>query len=532
MKKIAYYTLYMFGAVLLGVSANSCTENLTEITEVTYDRLFSPVDLEVRVRSQINAEVNWEAVDNAETYVLELYMGESVATGTFVEEAETTDVTYTFTELDSDTDYAVQVKATATGIEDSKWVEETFETGTENIFNSVDASLLGSDNVTLSWTAGAEVTSIVVTSNSDSSDVITWTLSDSEIEAGQATVTGLTPETTYTAVLYRSTTKRGTTSFTTTVDIGDAIAIYADDTEEDILAVFAALTAGETVCLLPADDGTDVIAATTDPIALTVPCTITGLASKPVTAGLNFKITTEEAGDLVISNLNFAATTSDVFLEIDQMATGSNVTITGCTIDTYKNLLTETSAVSTTMGTLTIDDCIISNISARAIDFQKKLINFATVNFQNNTVYNSCSGSDLLRFDYVSGRVGAVYNLTNNTLYDVNASSKGIIYIRSNSAGSMHFTCNVTKNIFAFSSEATNVYFSADSKTDNVVFSNNYYYNATSLTTEDTTGKVFDTTGTTLTASPFTDAANADFTLTDDDMNYYEIGDPRWVVAQ
>ena len=103
-----------------------------------------------------------------------------------------------------------------------------------------------------------------------------------------------------------------------------------------------------------------------------------------------------------------------------------------------------------------------------------------------------------------------------------------MFYIRSNNAGDQAFTCNVSKNIFAFSSDVTDVFFSEDGKTDNVILSDNYYFNATSLIDSSVSGgKVYDTGGK-VTDPGFKDAANGDFTISNQDINYYKIGDPRW----
>ncbi len=516
----------LLAALLVG-GLSSC-DDTDDVKDLVLDRVLSPTNLEARLNNNVNIALSWDDMSGADYYEIEAFADNEEYSGTADVAQTSTAAKDTLKGLLGETTYYIRIRAIDEddSSRDSKWSTISTSTGAEQ--NMKSASDVGSSSVTLTWEAGIEVDAIIIAPSEEGSEAVTVTyeLSADEIEAGTAYIEGLTPETSYTATLKLGDKTRGTATFTTAIDLGGATAFYADATEDEIKELFANLTAGETVCFLPSD-ASSVVGDVSSPIeiSLTVPCTITGIASQPVTAGLSFKIATEEAGDLVISNLNFAGTSSTVCLEVDQMATGSNVTITGCTIDTYKNILTETSAAETSMGTLTIDNCVISSIAARGVDFQKKLINFAEVNFQNNTVYNSCSGSDLLRFDYVAGRVGAVYNVTNNTIYDVKATSKGLIYIRSNSAGNQDFTCNVTKNIFAFSTEATTVAFSEDSKTDNVVFSDNYYYNATSLTTS---GKVYDTTGKTLTEDPFTDAANGDFTLTNEDLSYYKIGDPRW----
>lgn len=144
-------------------------------------------------------------------------------------------------------------------------------------------------------------------------------------------------------------------------------------------------------------------------------------------------------------------------------------------------------------------------------------------NMKNCTVANSCSGSDFIRFDYNSEAKGMVVNFENNTLYKVEATSNGLFYIRSNSAGSLDYTANIRNNVFAEMSEK--VFFSQDSKTDNLIFRNNNYFNTPSLNAnpDGGAGKVFDTTGFNLDPQ-FKDAVNNDFTITNETLINENIG--------
>lgn len=522
MKKI-FYSIYMLGAAALCLTAISCSDELTELTEVSYDRLFSPVNLEVRVRQQVNATASWNAVDKATEYSMELYQGETVAAGTLVQSGTTTETSYTFSKLEGSESYALRVKAIGTSVSESKWTEATFKTDAEQIFNDVDIDLVEAKKVTLTWPAGEDVETLQIMPGE-----VKRALTATEIAEGKVMIEGLTPETNYTVSLLRGTKVRGTVSFTTLVDLDGAKPLYADATEEEIERAFANLAEGDKICLLPAADGTAVFVPAQ--ITLSVSCSVLALQSKPVSANFCFTID-GTAKDITIKDLNFQSDKSAAFCTILNMEADADVTISNCTIDSYAKIVTEgDNSASVKTGDLVIDNCIITNISGRGVDFQKKKINFGSFTMKNSTVYNACSGQDLIRFDYVAGRTGAVYNVTNNTLYDVKANNKGIVYIRSNAAGNADFTCNVSANLFVFSTDATDVFFSEDTKSDNMIFDSNYYYNASSLLAnpDGGSGKVFDTKGTV--ANPqFKDAANADFTVGNEDINYYKIGDPRWL---
>ena len=516
---------YIIGCLLLGAAA-SCSDAPDELTSVDYDRLFSPTSLDWEVRNQVDCIVKWNAVANATSYVVELYEGETLGE-TPMRVDEVTEPTLTYEGLVGETHYFVRVKAVGEAITESKWVEDTFETDPEQIFE-LDKTEAGAREVTLYWPAGEVATTITFTPE----DVPAYQITPEDIAAGYATITGLTPETEYTAVMKNGDVTRGTASFTTTIDVGDADILYPTSDTEAIETFFANLEDGASVCLLPAEDGsTNVFPAMK--LALTKSCTIMGLAAQPVVCGLSFSI--EGAGDVTIQDLTFNnadAEESGAFVTVLSMTQGANLTIKNCTLQDskYKNILVETDdSEEQTLGTLTIDNCVMTGMSGRGIDFQKKKVNFMNVSITNSTFYDAFSTQDFIRFDYTAGRVGAVYTVSNNTFYNVNTSSKGIAYIRSNSAGDKSFTCTFSKNIFGYATAPTDVFFSEDAKSDNILFSDNYYFNASSLVDEAVAGgKVYDTAGTVLSTDPFADAANGDFTLSNEDLKYEQIGDPRW----
>ena len=58
--------------MFLAFLVSNCAYNEDVIEELTLDREFAPVDLVARVRNQTNVELNWDANDNAENYVVEI----------------------------------------------------------------------------------------------------------------------------------------------------------------------------------------------------------------------------------------------------------------------------------------------------------------------------------------------------------------------------------------------------------------------------------------------------------------------------
>ena len=68
------YLKHIAGCLLLGAVA-SCSDAPDELTSVDYDRLFSPTELETRVRNQVDVTVSWNTVNKATSYTVELYQG-------------------------------------------------------------------------------------------------------------------------------------------------------------------------------------------------------------------------------------------------------------------------------------------------------------------------------------------------------------------------------------------------------------------------------------------------------------------------
>ena len=243
---------YIIGCLLLGAAA-SCSDAPDELTSVDYDRLFSPTSLDCQVRNRVDCIVKWNAVANATSYVVELYEGETLGE-TPMRVDEVTEPTLTYEGLSGETHYFIRVKAVGEAISESKWVEDTFETDPEQIFVTPVANAdLEAKQVTLRWPAGEEADIITLTPGD-----IVYRITPEDIVAGCATITGLTPETEYTAVMTRGEKTRGTVTFTTPMDLGGATLLTPDMDFVPMLegaedgAVFA-LEAG--TYLIPAEEG-------------------------------------------------------------------------------------------------------------------------------------------------------------------------------------------------------------------------------------------------------------------------------------
>lgn len=526
MKNIFRYLIMGMGLSLTALTVG-CGEVDSEITELNTTRAFSPTGMDVRIVDKTGVRLQWNVVARASSYVIEILNGENVVVTK--EGITNADIPYVITSLEGETTYTARIKAVGTGVEDSKWVVSIFTTDAENIFKAIDPENdLQAKQVTLKWPAGesADVITVTPVSNPEAATV-TYTIKEADITVGAATVAGLTPETDYKAVMTKGTKTRGITTFTTLVDLDGATPIYAsaDLTADAIKAVFDAAEDGAKICLLPSEDGT-MNAFPSTSIALDKEVVITALSNKPVIADFSFSI--EGAGNVVLSNITFNASDAKAFMEYKSAKANSDMTIQNCVFTgKYSKVMAEnSSATETQLGTLAITECTFSDLTLkdRFIDFQGKKFNFSTVNVKDNT-FDNIAGKDFMRFDYAANRV-TTYNIENNTFYDIKVTDKGVFYIRSNKAEDKYFTCNVKKNIFVYSTETTDVVFSGDAKTDNLIFSDNYYFNASSLL--DSSKKAYDASGNVLNSNPYKDVAQHDFTIVDDDLKAAKVGAKKW----
>ena len=123
---------------------------------------------------------------------------------------------------------------------------------------------IGATQAILRWPANSNVTHFIVQPGDIRHDIT----SQEKID-GVATITGLTGETDYTAILYNNTKVRGSATFTTGIDVGDNTLVLPTD---DLFQMIADAAPGD-ILLLEQGDYT----AQTGTITLDKSITIQGL---------------------------------------------------------------------------------------------------------------------------------------------------------------------------------------------------------------------------------------------------------------
>ncbi len=525
MKKIFFKSI-LFG--LTAVTLAACSEPNDELTSVTYDRNFSPTSVEAKVRNRTNVELTWNAGSGVSEYAIQVYANDSLSYD-FTQTPEQTlsvsgDVnTVTVEGLMGETKYSFYVMAKAEDASrNSKWQGAFAETDTEQIFKTVSESDIQAEAVTLRWTAGQKADLITLTPGD-----IKHTVTADEIAAGAATVTGLTPETEYTAVLSYTGKTRGKISFKTGVKL-EATDILVKE-GDDLTEAIANAPEGYRLVLMPGTYSAPVNdAGVVGKFTISKNLTIKGLRASdhPVIKG-RFEV----GAALTIDQCSIDGTGTDGGQAFNfTVATNIDLfEITNSEISNFTKgfLYINVAAV---INTINIDACLISNIECSGGDmFDSRKGGYNNFNLKNSTIWNSAKERDFFRMDDASSSVTATPNIVvdRNTLYNVGSGGANyrVFYVRF-AGNKITFTNNLVSG--------TNYKrgFANQAKTDAApTLDNNVYHNTVNLVsagaTADATITWFDTAGTE--ADPqFKDPENGDFTIGNTDVSDKKVGDPRW----
>lgn len=500
--------------ILLAGTVTGCDYDEELIEELPVNREFAPINLTAMVRNQVNVELNWRTESNIESYIVEF--SDDPQFNNIVKTVEVTAAELpVLIPVESETLYSIRVKAISSrGLDDSSWATTTAQTLTEQIFLPGDPRDIRALEATFRWAPDSEVTEIRL-----SPGEIIHTITAEERAAGEVTVTGLTPETDYTAILYNENRIRGVREFTTGIDIGAGILVTPED---DLFQMITDASADDILVLEPGD-----YTEQTGTITLDKSLTIRGLRAfdKPKLS-VNFKIA-EGAVDVALIDLDIeGATDLENFLEISETGSYNSLLISGSHIHDFSNSFIKADKDNTILQNLTVENSIVYNILTTGgdfIDFRKSAV--MNVNLNTSTFYNVAPGRDFLRLDEATtsgSGSGLTVNITIDrvTIYaSSDAGNRRILYVR-------YEDNEITvKNTIIAQTEGS---YSNQAKTDqNPEFSKNNYFNAPGFF--DTSARVHDASGTYYTLDPgFADPASGDFTITNQTLIDNNVGDPRW----
>ena len=534
---------YIVGAALLGLAAIinfSCIDGNDWDTDSSYSRLFSIGEDDISVSSTATtATVTFSTVSGAEYYIIEISESEltddmSMGTGTvYGSDQSITSSPYVISDLTPDTEYYLRMKAMSTTTTESLWTyynDESFTTKTEQIIDDYSYTY---NSITITWEAGSSVTNVVIY-DSDGDEVITYTLSSSEIAAGTVTIEGLDQLSTYELVLYNGTTKRGTVDFTTPAKVPDAdyIAYLAD---------------GDSICTTLFDDA---VAAGYESITVALPAGSTYYNANTVYLpdGLTVNFFGISGGDtpvLAINKLDISGThesitfenliitadsqdesgassTSQYFINQSTECAVETISFSNCTITGFTNTPFRLQGSDTkVIDVLSFSNCLI---------YTPSTINYAVVHVDansgsgvvNNMIFSSSTISGQSKsFIYSTKTSFDSLVISDCTFYNIIGSSRYFLDCNSTDYGPSVFT--ISNSILG--SVASGSYGHRCSKDPTVTDS--YYttdvvfdkYDMTSWFIEYSKGA----------ADLFEDPDNYDFTIKDSSFaGKTSAGDPRW----
>ena len=557
-----------FGLVALTFTA--CSDVADEITELTLGRNMSPLDIEAKNVNETTANILWTATTGATSYNIEVFADDSLTfAGTPEQTLKSEKSSIALSGLNYDTKYSVRVQSISEDpSRDSKWHGVYFKTSAKQFLKNPKPADIADRQVTLKWETeeGYDVSTIVIGD-------ITHQITAEEKAASEATITGLTPETDYTAYLYYNGKQCGNRSFTTIADLAGAILVTPEDdlkkliegTEENPVAdgtVFA-LYGGTYRLNAQYDEETGELIST-GAAKVTKSITIKGIypTDQPIIKG-RFEI--YDGAGLSLSQVVLTGadngTTDQMFnYKLDAAAAGvtfkpldiQNCTITG--LKDGKGLIYLN--VEAIVEKININNSIVYGIECSGGDFIDSRKGLPReINLTNSTFYDVAAERDFIRVDDASasfaGEAGTVVTVDHCTLNNVggNGANYRLLYVRF-AGNKLIFTNNVVVGT-TYKRGFTN-----QSKSDQEpTLDNNFYFDCQNLTSPgtgvddsivwfDTDSSAYDKVtetgtvargkgnGTVLSSTPFQNAS-PDFTLKADSQPYTKkAGDPRWIVAQ
>lgn len=528
MKKNILYISALAAALCFGGTTFTSCSDPDDIQDLVLDRVLSPTGITARITNNTDIVVDWNEMAGATSYEIEAYADNNdYDNNTPVIQTTTTANTYTLTSLIGETDYYIRVRALDANNEsrNSKWVEVMKTTNPEQNMNKVKAGDIQSTAVKVTWLPGLQVDKVVCTPSSAGStaETVTYTLTSSDIAAGSATVPGLEPETTYKVTLKLGEKTRGYATFTTNVDFRDAITVSPTD---DWKSAIENAAPGTKIALAPG------VYQLTDAKLKINSNVMIGAQNSGDLPVLNTCININNEASLMLYQVVLDGTGTDGSQAIEYKSAGmfGDLTIKGCEIKNYTKGLIYIN-IAAVPNAINIDNTIIHDIECNGGDFiDSRKGGWNSLNITNSTIYNSAAKRDILRADDASSAVNAKMEtfVDKCTFYNVgNGNAKYRFFYLRFKGNTTTFTNNVVANFNNLRGFANSTSVGAPT------YSNNYYFNCKNLLEQDAsnteTGLThFDTEGKVLDANPFKDPDNGDFTITDEVLQTYQFGDPRW----
>lgn len=533
MKKHRLYQIFTTAILLItiGLVVSSCRKmNEWEVDE-SYARLFRPSEVLAAVDG-VTAKLTFKGKPGTSSYMVEL--SKDSLKFTDIVKKYTAEVVkdgngYSFAIpdlLEPNTQYSARIKGidATGGKEESEWASVAFKTKTEQIMYPVDVADLTINTAKLSWKIPNQVTHIMIGTNR-------YDISAQEMTLGAKVISGLTPATAYTAVLYFNTSIRGTSTFTTISTLPTGPNVINVKAGDDLAALVQSAANGTIFVLLQG-------AVFNSDAAVTIPSgvslTIYGEdgPNKPIVAfnGITLPAVT---GTLRFENIDFtgfangnpAGSKRNYIFNQGTANTTAEINFENCTIRNFVNTpMRLQSANVITIDKFTINKCLVYDIGDNNANGTYAFINtngatngkINNISIKNSTFYKI--GLGLIIHNTAPSVSLAIENCTFN-----HTTGNGRIFIDYNAqtVGTFTFNNNIFGKTLSPAATAKGIRYSGT----NLVVNNSYVTSDAVLTGNTFAATAYAAPSTQLFANP----DNGDFKIIDNAFaGKATAGDPRW----
>lgn len=538
-------------AISLCVASVSCVEQMPELQEeLDLFRCLVPTDLSAKVSNGQVVQFNWTKAKGATYFVLEIYSDEGLTKMVGQpHEIPLEEVPFTIT-LDPDMEYYARVKGVdETGqLQDSKWAVFDGPIATSAVKSNMFLEFVAktSESVTVKWEAMDDELQRIewktgeVTEKRD--------LTAEEIAAGQATVTGLQPATSYTISIWYASANRGEVVALTDPNLDGFTQV------SDLASLQSALAAKAPKIFVKSSDVPYEIGV----YDLTAGVEIVGEqgvdGSRPVLSG-EFHIADGYDGNAIrfeSVELNGNKEAYGFALQLKnggaEDKTVESIVFKNCNITAYSKGLFYEWGKKLTTNRLAWDGCVIYEVNKSfenggdGIDF-RNASDVKSLEVINNTVYNGFR--TFLRLDaaLIAGDIKVENNTFMNVSYNAgnaNGNNSGLMGIKC-TPGAASFKNNLILNMPDGCGLSRKAAANLTPAEIGMVYSNNHYYNvgATFFSDGDDAANnnrvsqadALAGGGSILSADPCYNAKGGVFNLTNPDLISAKVGAPQWQVV-
>ncbi len=533
-------------AISLCVASVSCVEQMPEIQEdLALVRCLTPTDLVAKVSNGQNVQFNWAKAKGATYFVLEIYSDEEM-TKLVGEphELPLESVPFSIT-LDADMEYYARVKGVDAegGLEDSKWAVFDGPIVTTAVKSNMFLEFVAktSTSVTVKWEASDNELQRIEWKTGET--VEKRDLTEAEITAGEAVVTGLKPATSYTVSIWYASANRGEVVALTDPDLDGYTEVA------DLAALQAALAAKAPKIYVKA--GTyelgvyDLLAG----VDMVGEQGVDG--SRPVIYG-EFQVGDGYAGGAIrFETIEFNGNKEQYGFSFQLKNGGAedktveSIIFKNCNITGYSKGIFYEWGKKLFADRLVWDGCTIWDVNKSfenggdGIDF-RNASDIKSLEIINNTVYNGFRTFVRIDAAVIIGNLMIENNTIMNISGSTNTNNSGVMGIKAAPA-SASFKNNLLLNMPDNSALTRNGAGNLTPEELGMVYSNNHYYNVCKAFFSDDddaakNNRVDKATataggGSILSGDPCYNAKGGVFNLTNPDLLAAKVGAPQWQVV-